>query len=126
MTMRILVDPSLEEAREAMLRPSGSDQDQESKIKTDVLNILEEVKTKGDQALLDLTTRFDGIELDDIRGAPQTLGDAEAWVEGDWKKAIRIAKDNDEALREDQREENRRRDTISGGVCWRERRPIEK
>jgi len=124
--MRILVDPSLEEAREAMLRPSGSDQDQESKIKTDVLNILEEVKTKGDQALLDLTTRFDGIELDDIRVAPQTLDDAESLVDEDLKKAIRIAKDNIAAFHDSQREEIRRIETMPGVFCWRESRPIEK
>src|SRR5690625_2297381 len=126
MTMRILVDPSLEEAREAMLRPSGSDQDQESKIKTDVLNILEEEKTKGDQALLDLTTRFDGIELDDIRVAPQTLDDAESLVDEDLKKAIRIAKDNIAAFHDSQREEIRRIETMPGVFCWRESRPIEK
>src|SRR5690625_1582953 len=112
MTLSILVDHTFEQAREAMLRASGSDQDQESKIKTDVLKILEEVKTKGDQALLDLTTRFDGIELDDIRVAPQTLDDAESLVDEDLKKAIRIAKDNIAAFHDSQREEIRRIETM--------------
>src|SRR5690625_4802621 len=109
-----------------MLRPSGSDQDQETKIKTDVLNILEELKTKGDDALLDLTTRCDGIELDDIRVAPQTLDDAESLVDEDLKKAIRIAKDNIAAFHDSLREEIRRIETMQGVFCWRESRPIEK
>src|SRR5690625_1407487 len=123
MTMRILVDPSLEEAREAMLRPSGSDQDQESKIKTDGLNILEEVKTKGDHALLDLTACLEWVGLDAIPIAPQTMDDDESLVDEDLTTAMRIAKATIAAFHESQREEMSRIDTTPGVFCWRESRP---
>lgn len=124
--MRILVDPSLEEARLALLRPSGADQAGESKIKEGVKMILEEVKKNGDDALRNFTARFDGVELDEIQVSVEELEKAKSLVDEDLKKAIRIAKENIEAFHASQQEKIEKVETMPGVYCWRESRAIDK
>lgn len=101
------------------------------KINCDELNevvssILQEVKTRGDEALKDFSLRFDGIELNSLAVLPEEFDLARSLVSDELKKAIEFAKTNITLFHKSQTEQLKFIETTPGVVCWREARPIEK
>ncbi len=88
-----------------------------------VQDILQNVKANGDQALLELTRKFDFPEADTL--AISTATEA-GEVPADLQKAIRRAKDNIEAFHAKQWEPVNEVETSPGIVCWRKSVPIER
>jgi histidinol dehydrogenase len=87
-----------------------------------VKKIFDEVKKKGDNALIEMTERFDQVSLTSI-----SVNLAETHeVEDTLAAAIAQAKQNIEKFHEAQRETVRKIETTRGVVCWRESRPIER
>jgi len=123
--MKILIDPSVEEAAWALRRPSGSDPDTESKIREDVLRILNQVEEDGDRALKELTARFDGVESDELRISDAETEAAVMQVDESLRTAIYTAKRNIEIFHESQREKIYKIETMPGVLCWRESRAID-
>lgn len=95
--MRILrTDSQLEEARSFLnRRPKATGQEQAG-ITAGVAAIIKEVKERGDEALLDLTAKFDRIRLqpEQLRVTAQEFEAARSLVPEDFREAIRQAKAN--------------------------------
>jgi histidinol dehydrogenase len=63
-------------------------------VEGSVAEILEQVRERGDAALRELTKRFDGIEIDELRVVAPDLGDVDPEVQ----KAMKLAAENVRAV----------------------------
>ncbi|MDO5616035.1 MAG: histidinol dehydrogenase, partial [Cruoricaptor ignavus] len=91
----------------------------------DIINqVFTEVQTKGDEALLDYTERFDGVRLSQLQVSENECEEAEKQITENLKNAIKTAKNNIEKFHRSQIEEPKKIETTKGVVCWREARPI--
>ncbi len=59
----------------------------------DVRAILADVRARGDAAVRDLTSRFDGVELAELRVAPEELDDALGRLDPELREALVAARD---------------------------------
>lgn len=115
-------DLNRKEIEELCKRNSDSNQN----IRSTVNDIIEEVKSKGDEALIRYAEKFDGIVLnklfldkDELKTIAQGAGEAE-------KNAIRTAYNNIRKFHETQIPKEQKVETTKGVICWREYRAIEK
>lgn len=70
-------------------RPTGGDEEPREAVRA----IIAEVRDRGDDALRELTARFDGVELDGLRVPPEELRDALADTPADLRAALELARD---------------------------------
>src|SRR5210317_61869 len=77
--------------RTFLRRPAVED---DAAIRTAVLEILADVKTRGDDALRALTARLDGAELDDPRVSPEEMEAANSALPRQAVDAIDLAISN--------------------------------
>ncbi|WP_416238336.1 histidinol dehydrogenase [Synechococcus sp. CCY9202] len=91
-----------------------------------VEEILEQVRRQGDQALLELTERFDGIRPDPLRIAPERL--AQAWQEcpSQLQDALTLAHQRILAFHERQKPEDLAVTGPHGEQLGRRWRPVER
>jgi histidinol dehydrogenase len=115
-------DLNRKEIEELCKRNSDSNQN----IRSTVNDIINEVKSKGDEALISYAEKFDGIVLnklfldkDELKTIAQGAGEAE-------KNAIRTAYNNIRKFHETQIPAEQKVETTKGVICWREYRAIEK
>lgn len=91
-----------------------------------IRRILGEVRSRGDQALIDLTLEFDAVSITSL---PVTVNEKEragASLNEDLKSAMRLAASNIETFHASQRQETRVIETMPGVKCWRQAVPIGK
>ena len=88
--------------------------------------IFDEVKKKGDQALIDFAKKFDSAEIIDIKVSEKEVVTAENLISKELKTAIQEAKLNITKFHASQIPDIEKIETTSGVVCWRENRAIEK
>jgi len=88
--------------------------------------IFDEVKKKGDQALINFAEKFDSAELKDIKVSEKKVETAENLISEELKTAIQEAKLNITKFHASQIPDIEKIETTSGVVCWRENRAIEK
>ena len=100
--------------------------DPNNTIRSTVAEIIDQVKQKGDQALIAYAEKFDGIVLQtlfldkkEIKTIAATAGEAE-------KNAIKLAYTNIRKFHETQLRAEEKTETTKGVICWREYRAIEK
>ena len=79
-------------ARRSFLRRPAVEDD--AAIRKTVLEILADVKTRGDDALRELTARLDGVELDELRVSPEEMNAANATLPSQAIEAIDLAISN--------------------------------
>lgn len=84
------------------------------------------VQANGDQALLQLTEKFDGINLQNLLVQKEELSIAESKVSVELKAAILQAYSNIQLFHLQQSEETKPVETMPGVVCWRRSVAIEK
>ena len=124
--MRILNRAPIEIALQAMKRPGGDGAISHAQILERVRTILDQVRTNGDCALLDLTRELDGVAIDSLQICDAEIEAAIMQVKHDLKAALRTARQNIETFHRSQQEMVHKVETMSGVVCWRESRPIDK
>ncbi len=88
--------------------------------------VLEEVKRRGDQAILDLTEKFDKIKLPELLVSTVEIQEAEALVDQELKDAIHIARQNIYRFHYAQLEKMEVVETMPGVSCWRKSIAIQK
>ena len=71
-----------------------------------VLNIIEQVREKGDQALINYTAQFDKVELDNLLVSEEEFIEASALVSDDFIVAIKKAHENIKAFHAEQTEKS--------------------
>ena len=124
MTNKYITPPRTEWSK-LTVRASESDQD----IEASVSATLEYVRTKGDEALLDLESRYDGVEFSSaevLRISEKEIEEAAASVPRDLKDAIAQAYSNIKKFHEAQMPETVKVETSLGVTCVQKAVPIRR
>lgn len=98
----------------------------EKAIEAIVQPILTQVRQRGDQAIREFTSKFDGVSLTDIRVSPEEIAQAGEQVSPELEAAIGLAKANIETFHRAQVQPPATIETQPGVVCWRKSVAIQK
>lgn len=120
--MKITRYPSPSDYPTLLARPVENLQGIEARVEP----ILEEVRLRGDAAVLEFSQRFDGHSLTTLKVTEQEIQEAVGSVSSDLKKAIQTAANNIRLFHEAQKEEIKKIETMPGVLCWRKSLPIQK
>jgi len=115
----ILSESQLEELVTRNTDPSAAIQDT-------VLQIISEVRERGDQSLIDYAAQFDKVNLDKLYLDANDIDDLAYTINRDQQRALEIAFQNIHKFHSYQLKRERVVETMPGVKCWREPRPIEK
>lgn len=88
--------------------------------------IVDEVRRKGDDAIRELTLRFDGVETEALEVTAEEMQEASQLVADDLKQAIEMARRNIWKFHSDQQHDYPETETSPGVRCWQKAVPIEK
>lgn len=91
-----------------------------------VNTVLVDVRTRGDQAVLDYEEKFDRVRLSSLQVTEAEMEAAEQLVPEELKDALRQAERNIATFHEAQRFQGKKIETAPGVVCWQKAVPIEK
>ena len=91
-----------------------------------VSTVLKQVKERGDQAVQNYASLFDGVQLTDFRVSRQEIEEAATLVNQDIKDAIAIAASNIRTFHQSQLSTENKVETTEGVSCWRKSVGIEK
>lgn len=115
-------DLSQQEIESLYLRQLEDDNTIQERVKS----IVEEVKTKGDEALLAYARQFDQVQLESLYIGKQEIEQIAASIPADARQAIDIAYTNIHTFHAAQAVKEAPIETMPGVTCWRESRAIEK
>lgn len=118
--MQIIDNPPPKEWPYLLARPVFSQQE----IEKTVAEILEEVRSHGDNAVRAFTSRFDGIDVPSFRVEPSEFEKAESELSSDVKKAIATAIANITKFHKAQIPAEINIETSPGVRCWQKNIPI--
>ena len=91
-----------------------------------VRSILDDVKQRGDRAVLEYGAKFDQVKLSQLAVTEEEMNSAEASVSEDLKAAIRVAMKNIELFHASQQLISKKIETSPGVTCWQKAVGIEK
>ena len=120
--MKLFVNPAKEEWEALVKRPEINRRDLSAQVK----EIVEEVKTNGDDALRAFSKKFDGIEVAEICVPPSSFWEAKVQVPPALQTAIRQAAANIHKFHATQIINEQEMETSPGVRCWRKNIPIQK
>jgi len=120
--MQIIKYPNIEEASKLLKRPVLEMENLQQKV----IPIISSVKNGGDKALIELTSKFDKVELEQIRVQESEIEEADKFVSDDLKNATEVAKKNIFKFHSSQKTKINKIEIDEGITCWRKSVPIEK
>ncbi|MBO0938620.1 histidinol dehydrogenase [Fibrella sp. HMF5335] len=122
--MQIIPFPARSDWHGLLARPMQSS----AQIEGIVTPILEQVRTRGDAALIELTARLDKVDLSakGLAVSPDEIDAAEAQLSDELKAAIRQAYRNIRLFHEAQQQPVQKIETMPGVTCWRKSVAIDK
>jgi len=120
--MKKIYNPPKESWSEILKRPILDS----ATIEDTVDEIFNEVKTKGDIAIIRYTNLFDDVHLNNINVTDNEIKEANNLVSKELKAAIKLSKSNIEKFHKAQKSKSIRVETSNGVNCWQEKRPIQK
>ncbi len=120
--MKILINPSMEQWPSLTRRPQLDLEFMESSVR----NILNRVKVSGDEALRELTLKFDGINLIQLKVSKEEINSGVAALDERIKNAIQVAASNITTFHELQKRDVISVETMPGVKCWRKSHPIQR
>ena len=120
--MNKIYNPKKETWVEILQRPTISIET----IEDTVYEVFNEVKTKGDNAILRYTNLFDNVQLEQLTVSEDEIKEGDKLVSNDLKDAIILAKSNIEKFHKAQKTSIVKVETTKGVLCWQEKRPIQK
>lgn len=120
--MQILKYPTQSEWNAILARPTF----QTESLNKTVQNVLDDVKARGDKAVLEYGEQFDKVKLDSLIVTQEEIEASESLISEELKDAIRLAKKNIEAFHSAQKLETKKIETIKGVTCWQKAVAIEK
>ena len=120
--MKIIRYPGREQWKEITERPHLD----HSQLQQTVSGVLNDVRQRGDEAVLDYEERFDHVRLQQLAVTPEEMNEAERLVSPELKEAIELAHHNIYAFHEVQQFQGVRVETQPGVECWQRSVPIEK
>lgn len=95
-------------------------------IQDTVLQIIDDVKTKGDASLKELAAKFDKVTLNKLFLDKEEIAALAMTITREQQRALEIAFQNIHKFHSIQLRRERKVETMPGVSCWREVRPIEK
>ena len=98
----------------------------DDEIKSNVKRIITEVKSRGDDAIFNYAKQFDNVILDKLFLDSDELTAIAATIPEEAKAAINVAFSNIKKFHQAQLRKEDKVETMTGVVCWRETRAIEK
>ncbi len=110
--------------KSALLKRPASSSSEELQSRTRA--ILSDVRERGDEALLEMTARFDKVQLESLRVPPPKIQEALEKLDTATREALEMARDNIERFHRQQLPRRIEIPTLSGIRCFREARPIER
>ncbi|MCF0197660.1 MAG: histidinol dehydrogenase, partial [Bacteroidaceae bacterium] len=120
--MDILRFPSEEELAQAIKRPTQDS----TRLNELVGDILDDVRTRGDEAVRLYEERFDHVRLTDFHVSEAEWQEAERLVDDELKAALRLAHDNIERFHATQRFRGEKVEVTDGVTCWQQAVPIQR
>ncbi len=99
---------------------------EQTSLQESVGNMLNEVKTNGDKALIDFTSRFDSVDLSVLQASDEEIVTAINNIPVELQKAIKQAKQNIEKFHNYQVNTMPIVRTMPGVECWQKSVAIEK
>ncbi|MBA22772.1 MAG: histidinol dehydrogenase, partial [Flavobacteriales bacterium] len=119
--MKQYINPKSKDWGGLLERPTANYKDLEPLVE----QVFSDVKSKGDQALIDYTLEFDKQKLSSFSVEPDAYDREKNSISSDLKKAIQRAKSNIESFHIAQKTDKVFVETQPGVECWQEKRPIE-
>lgn len=95
-------------------------------LNSNVMEILNTVREKGDEALMNYALAYDKVSLSNLIVTEKEITDASKLVDSTLKKAIELASSNISKFHKSQFEKVAKVETSPGVTCWRESKPISK
>ncbi len=119
--MQVYTYPEAGTWRQLTVRPKLMQQNMDALVQ----EIFAAVLTDGDAAVQAYTTKFDKIDLPNIRVSAAEIENADAKLDEHLKQAIQLAIKNVRAFHAAQLQQVNKIETAPGVICWRENRAIE-
>lgn len=113
---------SADQRQAALRRPAQADAEG---LHRRVSEIIKDVRTRGDQAVLELTERFDGVKLTSLEVSAEEFAAAESALNAEQRAALERAIANVRRFHEAQLSDTLRVETSPGVVCERHFRAID-
>ncbi|WP_456409030.1 histidinol dehydrogenase [Caldithrix abyssi] len=120
--MEVFKYPAKEQWPELLKRP----QTDQEELRQKVLQIINNVKTQGDQTLIQFARHYDKVELDSVTVSEEEWAQASDSLSLKLKEAIDVARSNIEKFHRSQKPIENYIETSPGVWCWRKAVPIEK
>lgn len=120
--MKIYKYPSSSEWAQLLARPTFDNATLFDTVRT----VLNDVKSKGDEAVKAYEEKFDKVTLSSLIVSQEEILEAESIVSEELKKAILLAKDNIQKFHKAQAQELPCVETMPGVTCWQKAKAIEK
>lgn len=119
--MKVIYNPQRDTWKTLCTRP----QIDREVLDPSIRRILEDVRTRGDQALIDLTLEFDGVRISAPSIGADEIARAESSLDAALTSAMQVAARNIEAFHASQRQDPKAIETMPGVTCWRKGVPID-
>jgi histidinol dehydrogenase len=120
--MKLMIHPHKTQWPELVKRPQKNRLD----LSGQVNDIIEQVKKKGDEAIRELTKKFDGTTVLELEVTPSEIVEAGKLVPAALEQAIRLAMANITKFHKPQVIKEQKIETAPGVWCWRKNIPIQK
>ena len=120
--MRIIKYPSRNDWKEIIERPHLD----VSQLNATVANVLQDIRTKGDEAVKFYEEKFDHVQLSSLAVSQEEMEEANKLVSQELKDALTLAHGNIARFHESQKFEGEKVETCPGVNCWQKSVPIEK
>lgn len=119
--MKIFEQPKQQEWASILARPVMDD----TALRATVRTVLDDVRVRGDEAIIEYTEKFDGVLLKDFAFDENELIEAEAALSHELKTAIQTAAENITTFHQAQLQTPSVIETMPGVRCWRKSVGIE-
>ncbi|KUF42934.1 histidinol dehydrogenase [Myroides marinus] len=120
--MKTIYNPTPKEWAALTSRPTITTESLNESVST----VLKQVKERGDQAIQNYASLFDGVQLEDFRVSKEEIQEVSKQVSEEIKQAITVAASNIKKFHQSQITTEARVETIEGVTCWRKSIGIEK
>jgi len=120
--MEIFQYPTRQEWSKLLQRP----QFENAGLENTVGEVLDAIRTKGDEAVRNFTLKFDKVDILDFTVSKAEFEEAEKAIEPKLKEAIKLAKHNIHLFHESQKISGKIIETTPGVKCWQKSVGIEK
>lgn len=120
--MKVIKYPSKDQWKEILTRPS-LDVEQ---LRTTVNEVLNNIRTKGDAAVIDYEAKFDKVQLSSLEVSKEEWDEAEMLIDTELKSALELAHENIYKFHASQKFEGKKVNTQLGVTCWQKAVAIEK